>query len=68
MNNFPVNKLTADIIELSGDLLLNENGDLTWDGKILALFEDLPDVLVVNTQAEFNSLREKGAGSGKNSG
>ena len=36
MNNFPVNKVTADIIDLGGKLLLNENG------IVLAATEILP--------------------------
>ena len=56
MNNFPVKKLKADIIELGGKLLVNENGDLAYDGKILARYEDLVKVYVISSQTDMNFL------------
>ena len=59
MRQLPVKQLTAEQIELSGRLLLSQNGDLLFDNRIIAYYEDLIDVLVVTDRAEFNTLTPK---------
>lgn len=59
MNNFPVKQLTADQIELSGNLLLDVNGNLSYNGSILAKYTDLVEPLVVADRTEFNLLTPK---------
>lgn len=59
MNNFPVRKLTADLINLSDMILIGENGNLTYNGKIIAYYEDFKDIVIVQTVAEFNTLNAK---------
>ena len=59
MRQLPVKQLTAEQIELGGKILLTQNGDLMFDGDIIARYEDLIDVLVVPDTSAFNLLTPK---------
>lgn len=59
MRTLPVQKLTADIIELGGKLLVNENGDLYYNDKLIAKYEDLIGVNMVSNKIELDMLRPK---------
>jgi len=59
MRQFPVKQLTADQIELDGKLLLNNNGDLEYNGNLLAKYEELISVFVVSTTVDFGFLNPK---------
>ena len=59
MRSLPVQKLTADIIELGGKLLVNANGDLYYNDSLIAKYEDLIGINMVSNQIEFDLLRPK---------
>ena len=59
MNNFPVKKLKADIIELGGQPLVNENGNLVYNGELIANYEDLIEVHIVPSEIDMNLLAPK---------
>lgn len=59
MRTLPVNKLTADIIELGGKILVNQNGDLYYDDKLLATYEDLVGISMVSNETEMGFLNPK---------
>jgi len=52
----PVDVLDANTIQLGGNPLIDSNGNLSYNGKILANFEELMTVHVVGTIAERDLL------------
>jgi len=59
VRTFPVKKLIADQIDLGGELLINENGNLLFGNKIVAYYEDLIGINMVSNELEMNLLRPK---------
>ncbi|MCK5536819.1 MAG: hypothetical protein KAI79_08325 [Bacteroidales bacterium] len=59
MREFPVKQLTASQLEIGGKLLINQNDELLFDGKVIANYEDLTDIFIVSDDSEFNTLSPK---------
>ena len=66
MRKLPVKKLTADIIELGGKLLINQNGDLYFNDELLAKYEDLIGISVVSNTTDMGFLTPKNGDVVKN--
>ncbi len=55
----PVDVLDANTIQLGGNPLIDSNGDLSYNGKILAKFEELVTIHTIGTIAERDLLSPK---------
>ena len=65
MREFSVKQLSADTVELDGKILLNQNGDLLFNDKIIANYEDLITIHVVSNETDFSFLNPKVGDMGK---
>ncbi len=59
MRSLPVKKLIATQIELGGFLLINENGNLLFNDKLVATYEDLIGINMVSNDLEISLLTPK---------
>ena len=59
MREFTVKQLSAETVELDGKTLLTQNGDLFFNDKIIANYEDLADIFVVENDEAFDLLEPK---------